>query len=218
MTYKSERLYYKDIFADAKGEVPLSEKQKAMVNKQYHSSYSLLTLTKISNVSRYEFVENVNPYQKKKTKKLDIGNIWYYQKNFKTKTLKMLGGGVQEGTCTKPKKLSELVDWQFKKGDSTINTYECKKAVDKISGAVAWYTLSLSISDGPKHFSGLPGLVVLLLDEKKNEKIELTKVAKLEKEELESYECEEEITYESYAGKKKGLQLLKKKPSVEIKK
>ena len=57
------------------------------------------------------------------------------------------------------------------------NGYSAQKAVAEFGGRVwtAWFTKEIPLSDGPYKFSGLPGLIVKLEDDKGDYKFDLMK-------------------------------------------
>ena len=54
--------------------------------------------------------------------------------------------------------------WKLINEEKTIGSYLCKKAIAvvKTKEIIAWYTLSVPISDGPEDYYGLPGLIIEL--------------------------------------------------------
>lgn len=72
----------------------------------------------------------------------------------------------------------ELVD-----KDTILLGYNCKMARAKLSGRkyILWYSPEIFINDGPYKFSGLPGLVLEVYDDKRQH---IFKLVKLEIEEV----------------------------------
>ena len=74
-------------------------------------------------------------------------------------------------------------DWNLKNETKIISGYKCKKATTKkktpnrTQNITAWYCEEITIADGPRDFSGLPGFIIQIeIDDKtiiKFEKIEL---------------------------------------------
>ncbi|MCZ4693656.1 GLPGLI family protein [Ancylomarina euxinus] len=69
-------------------------------------------------------------------------------------------------------------NWKHIKGDTTILSYACQKAICSYGGRdyIAWYTPEIPISDGPYKFLGLPGLIVRIADTHKEHIFQLYKV------------------------------------------
>lgn len=99
-----------------------------------------------------------------------------------------------------------IYDWKLHDDSKTILGYTCKKATTTIERVgvlfeiVAWYAPEINISDGPRDFQGLPGLI---LEVKSNSKIYLTAIKiKINSEsELDLQSPEEEmfpVTYRQY--------------------
>jgi len=67
--------------------------------------------------------------------------------------------------------------WEISDITEKQNGYAAQKAVANFGGRVwtAWFTKEITISDGPYKFSGLPGLIVKLEDEKGDYKFDLVK-------------------------------------------
>ncbi|MCJ7934152.1 MAG: GLPGLI family protein [Chryseobacterium sp.] len=67
--------------------------------------------------------------------------------------------------------------WEITHSIEKQNGYSAQKAVASFGGRVwtAWFTKEIAISDGPYKFSGLPGLIVKLEDDKGDYKFDLVK-------------------------------------------
>ena len=67
--------------------------------------------------------------------------------------------------------------WEISDVTEKQNGYSAQKAVANFGGRVwtAWFTKEINISDGPYKFSGLPGLIVKLEDDKGDYKFDLVK-------------------------------------------
>jgi GLPGLI family protein len=61
------------------------------------------------------------------------------------------------------------LDWQLEAGTDTISSYDCQKATLKFRGRTytAWFTSDIPVSEGPWKFSGLPGLILKVVDSEK---------------------------------------------------
>lgn len=52
-------------------------------------------------------------------------------------------------------------EWDVLDETKVVNGYKCKKAISKkVKGVEAWYTSEVSLNVGPRHFQGLPGLIM----------------------------------------------------------
>jgi GLPGLI family protein len=69
------------------------------------------------------------------------------------------------------------IKWEITNDMGTQNGYPSQKAVANFGGRVwtAWFTKEINISDGPYKFSGLPGLIIKLEDDKGDYKFDLVK-------------------------------------------
>jgi hypothetical protein len=70
-----------------------------------------------------------------------------------------------------------LVKWDVTETLEQQNGYKAQKATTNFGGRVwtAWFTKDINVSDGPYKFSGLPGLIVKLEDDKGDYKFDLVK-------------------------------------------
>lgn len=62
------------------------------------------------------------------------------------------------------------IKWQLSSDEKQIGKYKCKKATCTYRGRnyIAWYSPDIVLSDGPYVFTGLPGLILELYDDKKH--------------------------------------------------
>lgn len=69
------------------------------------------------------------------------------------------------------------VKWEMANEAEKQNGYQAQKATAYFGGRIwtAWYTKDIAVSDGPYKFSGLPGLIVRLEDDKGDYKFDLVK-------------------------------------------
>ncbi|MCS3530077.1 GLPGLI family protein [Chryseobacterium sp. JUb7] len=69
------------------------------------------------------------------------------------------------------------ISWKITNDVEKQNGYPAQKAVADFGGRLwtAWFTKDINISDGPYKFSGLPGLIVKLEDDKGDYKFDLIK-------------------------------------------
>ncbi|MGG7470187.1 GLPGLI family protein [Chryseobacterium arthrosphaerae] len=74
-------------------------------------------------------------------------------------------------------KESRINNWKLIDEQKTINTMSCKKAEIDYKGRnwIAWYSTDIPIPYGPYKFSGLPGLIIKITDDKDEYDFELVK-------------------------------------------
>jgi len=74
----------------------------------------------------------------------------------------------------------EKPSWEVKKETRKIGDYLCQKAVTNYKGRewIAWFSNKIPVFDGPYKFSGLPGFIVEIHDEKKEHDFLLIKLKK----------------------------------------
>lgn len=70
-----------------------------------------------------------------------------------------------------------IKNWKLIDGTKVINTFNCKKAEVTFKGRnwIAWYSPEIPLPYGPYKFSGLPGLIVKIADDKEEYDFELVK-------------------------------------------
>ncbi|RTZ45911.1 GLPGLI family protein [Chryseobacterium arthrosphaerae] len=68
-----------------------------------------------------------------------------------------------------------IKDWKLSSDTKIINTINCKKAEVTFKGRnwIAWYSPEIPLPYGPYKFSGLPGLIVKITDDKEEYDFEL---------------------------------------------
>ena len=68
--------------------------------------------------------------------------------------------------------------WKIEKENETILGYSCTKATTTFHGRnyIAWFTPDIPISEGPWKFTGLPGLIMKIYDDKKEKIFECIQV------------------------------------------
>ena len=73
------------------------------------------------------------------------------------------------------------LDWKLAEGDTVIADYHCKKALTSLWGRdyIAWYAPEVDLPYGPYKFSGLPGLIFLVVDTRDNHKFTLSGLEKI---------------------------------------
>lgn len=72
------------------------------------------------------------------------------------------------------------IQWEISNEIQEFMGYNVRKATGKFSGRdyVAWYAEEIPISDGPYKFSGLPGLILKIMDTKNNFNFEAQEILK----------------------------------------
>jgi len=70
-----------------------------------------------------------------------------------------------------------IANWKLADETRIINTITCKKAEVRFKGRnwIAWYAPEIPLPYGPMKFSGLPGLIIKITDEKEDYDFELVK-------------------------------------------
>lgn len=60
------------------------------------------------------------------------------------------------------------IDWNLSSDEKQIGNYKCKKATCSYRGRnyIAWYSPDIALSEGPYIFTGLPGLILEIYDDK----------------------------------------------------
>ncbi|PVH24157.1 GLPGLI family protein [Sphingobacterium corticibacter] len=130
---------------------------------------------------------NIDQSVKFKTITLSSDDSGIY-KNFKTK--EYLHGVDILGKSFLVKDKLEPYEWKLEDEEKNIGEHRVGKATAKINNLdiVAWYAKDIPVQDGPKHYYGLPGLILELVEEnntyqavsiKPNDnKLEITKPSK----------------------------------------
>ena len=91
----------------------------------------------------------------------------------------------------------EPIKWKISSEKKVINKFNCQKANADFHGRkwIAWFSESIGIQDGPYKFSGLPGLIIKIEDERSNHSWELIEIKNLStREKLLQFDNEKEIT------------------------
>ena len=80
-------------------------------------------------------------------------------------------------------------NWKIQPDKKQISTFKVQKATTNFAGRkwIAWFTTDVPVQDGPYKFSGLPGLIVKISDDKANHKIELKGIKKMAPSETEEF-------------------------------
>lgn len=102
------------------------------------------------------------------------------------------------------------VKWEISNSVEKQNGYNAQKAVVNFGGRIwtAWFTKDIPVSDGPYKFSGLPGLIVKLEDDKGDYKFDLVQKINLNNAFEEPISTEaKQSTRVSFHGDKAALEL-----------
>lgn len=72
------------------------------------------------------------------------------------------------------------IAWKIKKDVKKVNGYNCQKAQTSFGGRnyIAWFPKDIKINDGPYKFSGLPGLIIKIYDDKNHYNFTLVGIEK----------------------------------------
>ena len=103
-------------------------------------------------------------------------NQYYIKKDFKTNSISKIITN-SEYTFLLP---IEKLNWEITDEKKKIYKYNCQKATLNYGGRnwEAWFTDGILISDGPYIFSGLPGLIISINDDKEDFNFRLIEVRK----------------------------------------
>ena len=95
------------------------------------------------------------------------------------------------------------INWKISTEKKKIGEFQTQKATTNFAGRnwIAWFTTDVPIQDGPYKFSGLPGLIVEIADDKNSHKMELKGLKKI------TETPQEEVNTQG-----KNIPFLKKKP------
>lgn len=149
--------------------LPLTYAQLEKINYQKRSEKTIYSLSIKNYQSLFHFEKSLIPwlenasdetlrsfYKNENQKKRQP----QYFKDLSKQELYVTGGSLPEDYMVEDD-LRTLNKWKLMDGDSVISGFQCKAAkyISKES-TIAWYTMDIPIPDGPKHYSGLPGLIV----------------------------------------------------------
>jgi len=166
----------------------IDREESKKITKSFNESFELINSMKAhliaSKNESYYWIENSMPsdvnVSNYEMAKIMIGydNSYYtnYQSGIYTKYFSAYGEKFKMET------LINSFNWKLSKETKTIGNLKCFKAVttykvvnklrEHTVEAVAWYAPSLQYNFGPKGFSGLPGLIIELKDDKVTYKVD----------------------------------------------
>ena len=95
--------------------------------------------------------------------------------DYKTSLITNIGNDTYKVSEDRP------INWKISTEKKKIGEFQTQKATTHFAGRnwIAWFTADVPIQDGPYKFSGLPGLIVEIADEKNSHKIELKGLKKI---------------------------------------
>ncbi|SFE68973.1 GLPGLI family protein [Thermoflexibacter ruber] len=120
-------------------------------------------------ISEYEFVTDsvINNADRTSIQYITTLPYGYFDnKILKTRTSLLINERIGLDQYSYEDKL--INSWKLSSDTMTIKGYRCNKATLAFRGRnyTAWYTTEIPFSDGPYKFSGLPGLIVSIADDK----------------------------------------------------
>ena len=92
------------------------------------------------------------------------------------------------------------IDWQILNDTMKILNYSCQKAVCQFRGRKyeAWFTTEINVNEGPWKFSGLPGLILKVSENKGHFLFECKSIEKINREILPVDSKSQKISKETY--------------------
>jgi GLPGLI family protein len=155
-------LYLKD---SLKPETKSIDQQILLIGKKVSKYYSRYALEYNSFLSEYIKTHDTYPSNPNK-------GAWSFEvfKNYpKEKATVTDIASILQGSYLYEEPLSTF-NWTIMEEEKTVLSYRCKKAMTIFRGRsyLAWFTTEIPISNGPWKFGGLPGLILLLSDDKCN--------------------------------------------------
>ncbi|MFZ1751841.1 MAG: GLPGLI family protein [Saprospiraceae bacterium] len=158
---------------DKNSNLPFTNAQLDKINRVLNETKEIFRLTVINDKSSYIFSESKTPSDIKTQGTISL--IADYYKDHKLKKLFLTGGNNLMNKCV-DESYKDLNNWELVDFDTIVYNLPCKKAVEKNTKSVAYYTKQIPVPDGPEHFADLPGLIVLIKTFKKT--IKLTNIIK----------------------------------------
>lgn len=181
-----------------------SKEIKLYYRKAKNIDYSLVFNTK---ESKYQKIKSMNSDADGNINITEIfaggKNTFYYDANSRENLYSQKGGGEIYLITL------ESYDWKLTKEQKQIGDYNCYKAIalndnSEESNNIAWYTLDIPMSYGPKYFNGLPGLILELNTKQVNFKATKIKLSNREKK-IKKPSDGIKITYEEYKKRFSGI-------------
>ena len=121
-------------------------------------------------------------FTKLNTSKNKRGKDEVILKNYTTNQVSMFERlGVFSYTFQEP---TPIINWQIQPDTMSILNYSCQKAICQFKGRIyeAWFTSSINVSDGPWKFTGLPGLILKVIESRGHFIFECKSIEKVENE------------------------------------
>jgi len=103
--------------------------------------------------------------------------------------------------------------WQLIDEEKEILGYKCKKAITTFSGRdyIAWYSIDLTLSEGPYKFYGLPGLILSISDDKRQHAFDAIGIKKINESYNLEYDKHVKVSKSEYL---QTVNKIKEKPSL----
>jgi len=136
-----------------------SSKIKGLLNNANDVNYQLVFNTEVSKYQKIKTMDNdVNSLMNLTKIAAGADNVFYF--NSRTNENLYNNKGYNEQFLISQKRLN----WELTKENRKIGKYNCYKAIalneGERSNIVAWYTMDIPLSFGPKYYNGLPGLIL----------------------------------------------------------
>ncbi|MDW3191933.1 MAG: GLPGLI family protein [Cytophagales bacterium] len=154
--------------------MPLSYASVERINREKRSEKTIYSLQFDGDNSLFKFESKEVPWLKNSSSEFvkdhyEHGNnkkgYPSYFKDLNNHSLRIYGGSLPKHYVVEDD-LNEINQWELLPMDSVISGFSCKAAkYKKAKHVMAWYTVDIPIADGPKHYSGLPGLIVAIKQE-----------------------------------------------------
>ncbi len=175
--------------------LPFTAAQVDKINRVINETKEIFKLSVIKDKSSYKFSESRTPSDIKTQGTISL--IADYYKDHKLKKLFLTGGNNLMNKCV-DESYKDLNNWELVDFDTIVYNLPCKKAVEKNTKSVAYYTKLIPIADGPEHFADLPGLIVLIKTFKKT--IKLTNITKEDNSNILKLpnDCKNKISFWKY--------------------
>ena len=137
--------------------------------------YNSKSILRDSIMDAYDKSPNNKVISSSDWEKLKSNINYFIKKDQKVTLLDFFGGSYFQYSETNP------MIWKVESETSKIGTYNVQKATVNYGGRkwIAWFTNEIPISDGPYKFSGLPGLIIKMVDSKNDYQFDLIKSEKI---------------------------------------
>ena len=119
-------------------------------------------------------------------------------KNYETNQVTSMENlGIFNYTFQEP---TPTINWQIQTDTMRILNYPCQKAICQFRGRnyEAWFTSDINVSDGPWKFTGLPGLILKVVDSRGHFLFECKSIEKIDTEILSINQKAQKISKEQF--------------------